>query len=85
MSFDSLFTRTFAIFNSSCDIKLTFEHGYSQFQLTFHRKIPKFVRNFRSTFLIWEVGRELRNELRNELPNEFHKYDLQLQNKRVHS
>ena len=43
---------------------------YSQFQFTFHREIPKFVRNFRSTFLIWEVGRELCNELRNELRNE---------------
>ncbi|CAB4033647.1 Hypothetical predicted protein, partial [Paramuricea clavata] len=52
--------------------------NYSQFQLTFHRKIPKFIRNFQSTFLIWEVGRELRNELLNE----FRKYDLQ--NKRVH-
>ena len=40
--------------------------SYSQFQFTFHREIPKFVRNFRSTFLIWEVGRELCNELRNK-------------------
>ena len=39
---------------------------YRQFQFTFHREIPKFVRNFRSTFLIWEVGRELCNEVRNE-------------------
>ena len=37
-----------------------------QFQFTFYLVIPKFVRNFRSTFLIWEVGRELRNELHNE-------------------
>ena len=47
---------------------------YSQFQFTFHREIPKFVRNFRSTFLIWEVGRELCNELRNEVRNEFVKF-----------
>ena len=37
-----------------------------QFQFTFYLVILKFVRNFRSTFLIWEVGRELRNELHNE-------------------
>ena len=37
-----------------------------QFQFTFYLAILKFVRNFRSTFLIWEVGRELRNELHNE-------------------
>ena len=37
-----------------------------QFQFTLYLVILKFLRNFRSTFLIWEVGRELRNELHNE-------------------
>ena len=49
---------------------------YSQFQFTFHRAIPKFVRNFRSTFHIWEVGRELHDELLDELRNEFANFTM---------
>ena len=43
---------------------------------TFHRAIPKFVRKFRSTFHIWEVGRELHDELLDELRNEFANFTM---------
>ena len=43
--------------------------SYSQFHFTFHRVILKFARNYRSIFLSWEIGPELRNEFANFTAN----------------